>query len=93
MKSKTIENEREIEARLAEQFTLSHAHVQSICHPKANNWLLQIDFSGVGLRMTIAGLRRLCDDVAEMVGGTLYGTVNVDYSGDVVSIEMMVALV
>ena len=92
MESKEQMNERDIEACLAEQFTLSHVHVQSICHPKANNRLLQIDFSGVGHRMTIAGLRRLCDDVSEMVGGTLYGTVNLDYSGNVVSVEMMVEL-
>jgi hypothetical protein len=42
--------------------------------------------------MTIAGLRRLCDDVSAAVGGTLYGTVNLDYSGDVVSVEMMVEI-
>lgn len=93
MKSKDLWNEREIEACLAERFALSHIHVQSICHPKANNRLLQIDFSGVGHRMMITGLRRLCDDISEMVGGTLYGTVNIDYSGDVVSVEMMVELV
>ena len=92
MKSKGSENERVIEKQLEEWFTLSHVHVQSICHPKANNRLLQIDFSGVGHRMTIVGLRRLCDDVSSEVGGTLYGTVNLDYSGDVVSVEMMVEL-
>ena len=92
MKSKDSENERVIEKQLEEWFALSHVHVQSICHPKANNRLLQIDFSGVGHRMTIAGLRRLCDDVSSEVGGTLYGTVNLDYSGDVVSVEMMVEL-
>jgi len=92
MKSKDLWNEREIEARLAERFTLSHIHVQSVCRSGANNRLLQIDFSGVGHRMTIAGLRRLCDEVSSEVGGTLYGTVNLDYSGDVVSVEMMVEL-
>ena len=92
MKSRDSENEREIEACLAERFALSHVHVQSISHPKANNRLLQIDFSGVGHRMTIVGLRRLCDDVSSEVGWTLYGTVNLDYSGDVVSVEMMVEL-
>jgi hypothetical protein len=57
-----------------------------------NGRLLQIDFSGVGHRMTIAGLRRLCDDVSSEVGGLLYGAVNLDYSDDVVSVEMMVEL-
>ena len=92
MKSNVPENERVIEKRLEERFTLSHVHVHPICCSRANGRLLQIDFSGVGNRMTIAGLRRLCDDISEMVGGLLYGTVNIDYSGDVVSVEMMVEL-
>lgn len=92
MKSKTIDNERVIEKQLEERFSLSHVHMQSVSRSRVNNRLLQIDFSGVGHRMTIAGLRRLCDDVSSGVGGTLYGTVNLDYSGDVVSVEMMVEL-
>ena len=92
MESKEQMSERDIESRLAERFALSHVHVQSICRSGTNNRLLQIDFAGVGHRMTIAGLRRLCDDVSSGVGGTLYGTVNLDYSGDVVSVEMMVDL-
>ena len=92
MKSKTIDNERVIENQLEERFSLSHVHMQSVSRSRVNNRLLQIDFSGVGHRMTIAGLRRLCDDVSSEVGGTLYGTVNIDYSGDVMSVEMMVEL-
>ena len=92
MKSKMPENERVIEKRLEERFTLSHVHVQSVCRLGENGRMLQIDFAGVGNRMTIAGLRRLCDDISAMAGGTLYGTVNIDYSGDVVSVEMMVEL-
>ena len=92
MKSKTIENERVIEKQLEEMFSLSHVHAQSVSRSRVNGRLLQIDFAGVGHRMTIAGLRRLCDDVSSEVGGTLYGTVNIDYSGDVVSVEMMVEL-
>ena len=92
MKSKMPENERVIEKRLEERFTLSHVHVQSVCRSGENGRMLQIDFAGVGNRMTIAGLRRLCDDISAMAGGTLYGTVNIDYSGDVVSVGMMVEL-
>lgn len=92
MKSKTIDNERVIEKQLEERFSLAHVHMQSVSRSRVNNRLLQIDFSGVGHRMTIAGLRRLCDDVSSGVGGTLYGTVNLDYSGDVMSVEMMVEL-
>lgn len=92
MKSKDLWNERAIEKQLAARFAFTHVHVQSVCRSGANNRLLQIDFSGVGHRMTIAGLRRLCDDVSSEVGGTLYGTVNLDYSGGVVSVEMMVEL-
>ena len=92
MKSKTIDNERVIEKQLEERFSLSHVHMQSVSRSRVNNRLLQIDFSGVGHRMTIAGLRRICDDISSEIGGTLYGTVNLDYSGDVVSVEMMVEL-
>lgn len=92
MESKVLENERVIEKRLAERFALTHVHVQTISRAKEKDQLLQIDFSGIGVRMTVAGLRRLCDDVSTAVGGTLYGTVNLDYSGDVVSVEIMVEL-
>ena len=92
MKPKGLKKERAIEQRLAERFALTHVHVQSVCRSGENGRLLQIDFAGVGHRMTIAGLRRLCDDVSSEVGGTLYGTVNLDYSGGVVSVEMMVEL-
>lgn len=92
MESKVLENERVIEKRLAERFALTHVHVQTISRVKEKDQLLQIDFSGIGVRMTVAGLRRLCDDVSIAVGGTLYGTVNLDYSGDVVSVEIMVEL-
>ena len=94
MKSKMPDNERVIEKQLEERFSLSHIHMQSVSRSRSrvNGRLLQIDFSGIGHRMTIAGLRRLCDDVSSEVGGTLYGTVNLDYSGDVVSVEMMVEL-
>lgn len=81
-----------IEKQFEERFSLSHIHMQSVSRSRVNGRLLQIDFSGVGHRMTIAGLRRLCDDISAMVGGTLYGTVDIDYSGDVVSVEMMVEL-
>ena len=92
MKSKVSENERVIEKRLAERFALTHVHVQTISRSEEKDQLLQIDFSGIGVRMTVAGLRRLCDDVSAAVGGALYGTVNLDYSGDVVSVEIMVEL-
>ena len=92
MKSKMPDNERVIEKQLEERFSLSHVHMQSVSRSRVNGRLLQIDFSGVGHRMTIAGLRRLCDDVSSGVGGTLYGTVNIDYSDDVISVEMMVEL-
>lgn len=92
MKLSMPENGRVIEKRLTERFALPHVHVQAVFRSGVTGQLLQIDFSGVGHRMTIAGLWRLCDDVSSEVGGTLYGTVNLDYSGDVVSVEMMVEL-
>ena len=92
MKPKVPGNARAIEKRLAERFALTHVHVQPFCRPEEKNQLVQIGFTGVGVRMTVAGLRRLCDDVSAAVGGTLYGTVNLDCSGDVVSVEIMVEL-
>lgn len=92
MKPKVPGNARAIEKHIAEQFSFKHVHVQSVSRSGENDQLLQIDFSGIGVRMTVAGLRRLCDDVSAAVGGTLYGTVNLDYSGDAVSAEIIVEL-
>ena len=92
MKPKGLKNGRTIKKHLAERFALTHVHVQSVSRSCENDQLLQIDFSGIGVRMTVAGLRRFCNDISAEVGGTLYGTVNLDYSGDVVSVEMMVEL-
>ena len=92
MKPKVKQNERVIETRLAEQFSFKRIHVQPISRSGEKGQLLQIDFSGIGTRMTVAGLRCFCDDISAEVGGTLYGTVNLDYSGDVMSVEMMVEL-
>ena len=92
MRSKDLKKERAIEKRLAERFAITHVHVQSVSRSEEKDQLLQIDFSGIGVRMTVAGLRRLCDDVSAAVCGTLYGTVNLDCSGDVVSVEMMVEI-
>ena len=92
MKLKVPGNARAIEKHLAEQFSFKHVHVQSVSRSGENDQLLQIDFSGIGVRMTVAGLRRLCDDVSVAVGGTLYGTVNLDYSGDAVLVEIIVEL-
>ena len=92
MKDKGLKYERAIEKRLAERFALTHVHVQSVSRSEEKDQLLQIDFSSIGVHMTVAGLRRFCDDISTEVGGTLYGTVNLDYSGDVVSVEIMVEL-
>ena len=92
MKDKGLKNERVIEKRLAERFALTNVHVQFVSRSGEKDQLLQIDFSGIGVRMTIAGLRRLCNDVSAAVCGTLYGTVNLDYSGDAMAVEMLVEI-
>ena len=92
MKDKGLKDERAIEKRLAERFAITHVHVQAVSRLEEKDQLLQIDFSGIGVRTTVTGLRRLCDDVSTTVGGALYGTVNLDYSGDAVSVGMMVEL-
>ena len=76
MKDKGLKNERVIEKRLAERFALTNVHVQFVSRSGKKDQLLQIDFSGIGVRMTVAGLRRLCDNVSAEVGGTLYGTLD-----------------
>jgi hypothetical protein len=86
MRPKGLKNGQVIEKHLAER------HVQSFCRPGEKDHFFQIDFTGVGARMTVAGLRRLCENISTMIGGSLYGTVNIDYSGDSVSVEMMVEL-
>ena len=92
MRPKGLKNGQVIEKHLAERFALSHVHVQSFCRPGEKDQLFQIDFTGVGARMTVAGLRRLCENISKMIGGALYGTVNIDYSGDTVLVEMMAEL-
>ena len=44
----------------------------------------------VGDRMMLGGLQSLCDEIAETMGGGLYGTVNIDFSGSCALFEMMV---
>lgn len=43
-----------------------------------------------GELMTVLDVQVVCEKVAKWFGGTLYGTVNLDFSGDEPSLEMMV---
>ena len=43
-------------------------------------------------QLTALEMRNICEKVAEWMGGDLYGTVNIDFSGDSPSLEMMVEL-
>lgn len=41
-------------------------------------------------QMTALEIRSICEEIAEWMGGELYGTVNIDFSGSTPSLEMMV---
>lgn len=43
-----------------------------------------------GELMTALDIQVVCEKIAKWLGGELYGTVNLDFSGDEPSLEMMV---
>lgn len=43
-----------------------------------------------GELMTALDIQVVCEEIAKWLGGELYGTVNLDFSGDKPSLEMMV---
>ena len=43
-----------------------------------------------GELMTALEIQTVCEEIAKWLGGELYGTVNLDFSGDEPSLEMMV---
>ena len=43
-----------------------------------------------GELMTALDIQVICEKIAKWLGGELYGTVNLDFSGDEPSLEMMV---
>ena len=43
-----------------------------------------------GELMTVLDIQVVCEKIAKWLGGELYGTVNLDFSGDRISLEMMV---
>lgn len=45
-----------------------------------------------GEQLTALEIRNICVTIAEWMGGDLYGTVNIDFSGSSPSLEMMVEL-
>ena len=51
----------------------------------------EVSFS-FGELMTALDIRIVCSNVAKWIGGDLYGTVNLDFSGTVPSLDMMVEL-
>ena len=45
-----------------------------------------------GAKMTALGIQSCCEKIARWMGGELFGTVNLDFSGNAPSLEMMVEL-
>ena len=43
-------------------------------------------------QLTALEIRNICEKIAEWMGGDLYGTINLDFSGSLPSLEMMVEL-
>lgn len=53
--------------------------------------LAEVSFE-FGELMTASDIQVVCEKIAKWLGGELYGTVNLDFSGDESSLEMMVEL-
>ena len=51
--------------------------------------LAEVSFE-FGELMTASDIQVACEKIAKWLGGELYGTVNLDFSGDEPSLEMMV---
>lgn len=72
---------REVERTLQERFG-ERVRVQ-VVHPKREErQLVLIEEIRVDCRASAGGIRRKCQQMASAVGGELYGTVNLDFSGE-----------
>ena len=58
---------------------------------KDGRTLASVSFT-FGASMTVLEIQSCCEKVAKWMGGELFGTVNLDFSGNVPSLEMVVEL-
>lgn len=75
---------------LGAEFSLELLGIQAV-HHEGQRRLIEVELLIKG-RLSVEELQTTCEKVAEWVGGDLYGTVNVDFSGITPSLEMMVEI-
>lgn len=93
-----IANVRSIEDKKSKQFKRMFGDKYSLVLFDLNCWsekdgrvLGEVSFC-FSEQLTAIEIQSICEEIAEWMGGELYGTVNIDFSGSVPSLEMMVVL-
>lgn len=82
------EDLRQIRRELEEKFSLKILDLQFIILSDGEKAHYEIVFF-ISPNITIDQLKDLCEEIAEYLGGELYGDVNIDYSGNTPSVEML----
>lgn len=78
----------EYQELLNRKYSLTDSHLQFLTN--SNSDVLG-EFSAIlRNKLTLDALKTMCEEIAAFVGGSLYGTVNVDFSGSCYSFEMMI---
>ena len=84
----TKEDLRRVRRELEEKFSLKIMDIQFLIHDDRERAHYEVNFF-ISEKMTINELRGSCEEIAEYLGGELYGDVNIDYSGNTPSVEML----
>ena len=87
----TVEHLREVKRKLSARFSLKNLDVDFDIHGDGVKAHYQIYFM-IRDSITLEGLRDLCDEISEYLGGDLYGEVHIDYSGTTTSVDMLCEL-
>jgi len=82
------ENSAEWERLLNKKYSLRDSYFQFYTNDNSD---VLGDFSACLVKkLTLDELKAMCDEIAALVGGELYGTVNIDFFGSRYSFEMMI---
>jgi len=82
------ENAAEWERILDKKYSLRDSYFQFYTNDNSD---VLGDFSACLVKkLTLDELKTMCDEIAALVGGELYGTVNIDFFGSRYSFEMMI---
>lgn len=85
----SLQNDKESFIRtLGTEFPLVLLGIQ-VVHREEQRRLVELELLIKG-QLLVEELQTACERVAKWVGGDLYGTVNIDFSGTSPSLEMMV---